>query len=113
MKFYRYLYTGDKIKNAGRYKLRLKTHKMLVGFYVISLSGGKNQLDIINAFNLKLGFYRKHPIVVVGIAKSYDEAVELVIRMTNEAMEKTGKPDIKDYLIKRVKTKDFTDGCFQ
>ena len=108
MKYYRYLYTGEKIKNVEKYKLRLKIHKNLVGFYVITLSSGNNQLDIMNAFNLKLPCYRKHPPVVVGIAKDFGEASDLVVRMVEEALFRTGSPDIKDYLNMRVKTKDFT-----
>ncbi len=109
MKFYRYLYTGDGIRNVSKYKLRLSLHKNLVGFYVICLSSGADQLDILNAWNLKFPFYRHYPPVVVGIAKNYEEAVALVIRMTEEALDRTGSPDIRNYLIQRAKTKNFTE----
>ena len=109
VKYYRYLYTGDKIRNVEKYKLRLKIHKNLVGFYVITLASGSNQLDIMNAFNLKLPCFRKHPPVVVGIAKDFTEASDLVVRMTEEALRRTGSPDIKAYLNLRVKTRDFTE----
>ncbi|MCR5502685.1 MAG: hypothetical protein K6F53_06735 [Lachnospiraceae bacterium] len=108
MKYYRYLYTGGSVKNVDKYKLRLKIHKDLVGFFVLTLAEGPNQIDILNAFNLKLPYYRKHPPVVVGIAKNYEEAVEIVIRMTTEALEHTGSADIRNYLKLRAKTKDFT-----
>ena len=108
MKYYRYLYTSESVKKSDRIKLRLNEHRGLVGYYIIAINKGSNQLDIINSVYLKLPIYRKNPPIVVGLAKSYDEAVDLVIKMTNEAIEKTGFANIKDYLKIRVKTKDFT-----
>lgn len=108
MKYYRYLYVGDGISKVDKIKTKLNLHQGTIGIFIIALADGDNQLEIINASYLKLPFYRKKPFVVVGLAKGYDEAVDLVIRMTNESIQKTGTPNVKEFLKKRAKTKDFT-----
>ncbi len=108
MKYYRYLYISPGIKNPEKVKLQLKLHKGILGKYIISLSTDNNQLEIMAAYYLKLRYYRKHPPIVVGIAESYDEALELVLKMQEEAITKNNNPNIKEYLIKRAKTRDFT-----
>lgn len=108
MQYYRYLYTSDSIKKIDKIKLKLNEHRGVLGLYVICLNKGVNQLDIINAAYLKLPYYRTNPPIVVGLAKTYDEAVDLVIKMTNEAIDRIGFPNIKEYLKKRAKTRDFT-----
>lgn len=110
MKYYRYLYVSEGVNKVDKLKTKLNLHKGVVGIFIIALGDGTNQLEIINASYLKLPFYRKKPFVVVGLAKGYDEAVELVIKMTNESIKKTGSPDVKEYLKIRAKTKDFTVG---
>lgn len=108
MKYYRYLYVSPGINHVDKIKTKLKLHKGVIGIYVISLSSGNDQLEIMSSYYLKLKYYRKHPPVVVGLAESYDSALELVLMMQNEAIEHTGQPSIKEYLIQRAKTKDFT-----
>jgi len=108
MKYYRYLYTSESITNVDKLKVKLNLRKGKVGIYIIFWARNNDQLEIMNSLYLKQHFYRIKPPVVIGLAKSYDEAVELVIKMTNESLEKTGNPDIKNYLLKRVETRDFT-----
>lgn len=108
MKYYKYLYVSDSIRHTDKLKVKLSKHMGCPDIYVIFWARNNDQLEIMNASFLKLHFYRKKPPVIVGLAKSYDEAVDLIINMTNEALEHTGKPDIKDYLILRAKTRNFT-----
>lgn len=108
MKYYRYLYTSESIKNVDKYKFRLNTHNGFSSMYVILLSNNNDMLEIMNSIYLKLKYYRKHPQIVIGIAKTYDEALDIVMRIINESMEKTGSPYVKDYLKLRAKTRDFS-----
>ena len=108
MKYYRYLYTSDTIKNIDRLKVKLNIQKGKPGIYIIFWARNDDQLEIMNSLYLKQSFYRQKPPVVIGLAKSYEEAVELVIKITNESLQKTGSPNIKDFLLKRVNTHDFT-----
>ncbi|MCI5699584.1 MAG: hypothetical protein MR308_04200 [Lachnospiraceae bacterium] len=98
--WYNRLYIGNNAKKrADRAIRRLNDQKMVRGIYLITLaSNEKNQLDILSAYNLiQPVVYRRCPMVI-GIAWGYDEAVELVIHITNESLEKTGKADLRKYL---------------
>ncbi len=108
MKYYRYLYSSDSIKHVDKLKIKLNLRKGIPGVYILAFGSDSKQLEIINSLYLKLNYYRKHPPVVVGICKSYDEAVDMVIKIVNESYQKTGNCSIRDYLIKRAKTRDFT-----
>lgn len=104
MKFYKYLYYDEEIKNIDKIKLRLKSHWGNPDIYAICLSQGTDQLDIINAAFFKQKFYRIHPPIIVGISKSHEGAVKIVTKMIEESLLHTGKADVKDYLILRTKT---------
>ena len=108
MKYYKYLYTSENIINSDKLKAKLNLHKGMFNIYLISLCPGSDQLEIMNAYYLKLKYYRAHPPVVVGLAKGYDEAVNIVVKIITEAVDRTGVADAKEYLRLRAKTKDFT-----
>lgn len=98
--WYNRLYIGNNAKRkVNRVIKRLNAGKLVPGTYLITLaSNEKDQLDIINAAQLIQPIvYRRCPMVV-GIASGYDEAVELVIQITEESLEKTGKADLRKYL---------------
>ena len=102
MKFYKYLYIGDTVKEPDRVKRRLKLHAVQM-IYVVCLAQEDDQLEIYHCAYLKQRYYRHHPPVIVGIAASYDEAVELVVRITKESLLATGGCDLKAYLKLRTK----------
>lgn len=108
MKFYKYLYTSDDIKNIDKIKLKLNEHRGMPGYFLIALSASDGQLDIFNASYLKFKYYRTNPPVVVGLSKTYDEAVDIIIKIIEESIKKCGNCNIKEYLIRRAKTFDFT-----
>ena len=97
MKFYKYLYIGDTVKNPAKAKRRLRLH---IGqlLYVISLSKGLDQLEIYHCAFLQQKYYRYHPPYIIGIAGGYEEAVDLVVKITEAALRETGRPDLKKYL---------------
>ena len=102
MKFYKYLYIGDTIKNSSKTKWKLKHHAG-VSVYVITTASGSDQLEIYHSAYLKQRYFRLHPPVIIGIASDYDEAVQIVIKITEECLEKTGDCNLKDYLKQRAK----------
>lgn len=108
MRFYKYLYTDESIKNIDKIKMRLKLHRGNPDVFVICISQGNDQLDIINASFFKQKIYRKYPPVIVGLSKSKEGAVSLVTKMIEESLAKTGNALIKDYLILKAKTKNFS-----
>ena len=100
MKFYKNLYIGESIKKPNKIKRRLKNHAKQLKIFVIILSKGTDQLEICHSILLGQPFYKKkeNRPCVVGIAGSYDEAVELVCRIAAESVERNGNADLKNYL---------------
>ena len=57
MKFYKYLYIGDTVKDPAKAKRKLKLHAgQLV--YVICIAQGNDQLEIFHSAYLKQKYYR-------------------------------------------------------
>ncbi|MCH5251030.1 MAG: hypothetical protein J1E98_13915 [Lachnospiraceae bacterium] len=100
MKFYKNLYIGESIKKPNKIKRRLKNHAKQLKIFVIILSQGTDQLEICHSILLGQPFYKKkeNRPFVIGIAGNYDEAVELVCHIVQEAVDRNGNADLKGYL---------------
>ena len=85
-RFYKDLYWGNSVKNHAVVKWKLKMGAGQFGIYCVTKAvGDSDQLDIINCAFLKQKYYRYNPVLVYGIAGDYSEAVELVLRISQEA----------------------------
>ncbi|MCM1134185.1 MAG: hypothetical protein NC400_01295 [Clostridium sp.] len=104
MKFYKYLYIGDTVANPIKIKWKLKRHAGITA-YVIALAAGDDQLEIYHSAYLKQRYYRYHPPVIVGIAANHEEAVELVVRITQECLDARGDCCLKEYLKQKAAQK--------
>ena len=100
MRFHNELYLGDSIRNAGIVKWKLKHHSGQLRIFVIALSSGSDQLEIYHCAFLQQRYYKKHPPYIVGIAGGYEEALELVRRMTSDVYTRTGGCGLKEYFLK-------------
>ena len=98
MKFYKNLYVGEGIKNPNKVKWKLRHNAGQFNVYVITLAGGRDQLEIFHCAFLQQEYYKKYPPYIIGIASGYDEAVDIVIEITQAAIEVNGSPDLKKYL---------------
>ena len=94
------LFIGDEAKKKKiSYLWKLKRGKGVFGLYVITLaSNPANQLDIIDSREFMGKRYPKRDAVIVGIAKGYDDAVELVNHMAQVTVTRTGDADIRGFL---------------
>ncbi len=108
MRYYKYLYVSDNIADPDKIKRSLKLHKGVLGIYLIMLSSDPDQVEIMNAAFLKLPYYRKHPPVIVGLARSFDEASSMVVEMINESIFRTGNASLKDFLKLKARTNNFS-----
>ena len=52
-------------------------------------------MEIYHNAVLKQSYYRKYPPYIIGIAGSYQEAVELIQTMLMDTMELTGTYDVR------------------
>lgn len=108
MKFYKCLYIGDTITNPQKVKWKLKHHAG-VQVYVITVAPLADQLEIFHSAYLKQKYYRFHPPIIVGIASDYDEAVKIVVKITQECLDATGNCNLKEYLKIKAKQNKITE----
>lgn len=128
MQFYRDLYVSPKIRHPEQVKWRLRHHAGSLALYVITLCdetlsekrapshrvsssvecSGKQaeharmgQLLLFHCINLQQPYEKKHCPMIIGIAEGRTEALELVRRITQECVEKTGGADLVPFLAKR------------
>ena len=103
MKFYKHLYIGDKVSNPAKIKRKLKLHAG-VRVFVIAIAQGSDQLEIYHSAYLKQKYYRYHPPVIVGIASDYNEALQIILNITEECVKQTGNCNLKEYLKQKAKS---------
>lgn len=109
MRFYQNLYIGGTIKDPAKVKWKLKHRAGQLNIYVLALADGENQLEIYHCAFLQQSYYRKHPPYIIGICSGYEEAVDLVIEITQKAVAETGKANLKDYLFPENNFRDKKD----
>ena len=101
MRFLKEMYVGKGIKNKHKVMWKLKHGAGMVDVYVISISNGKDQLDCTLCSYFKKKVIRENVGLVVGLAKGYSEAKELIISMIEESLRETGSANVKEYILNR------------
>ena len=101
MKWYHDLYVGDSIAGkANRIKWKINHRAGMLSVYVIAFaSNEQNLLEVIPSWELMQKAYPgKQDMHIIGLAKGYDEALELVRRIIEETYQHTGTVDVCAYL---------------
>lgn len=101
MRFLKEMYVGEGIKNKQKVMWKLKHGAGMLDVYVISLSNGNDQLDCMKCSYFKQKAIRDNVGLIVGVAKGYSEAQNLMISMVEESFRETGSANVKEYLINR------------
>lgn len=103
MQYYKYLYLADGLEKKKEKMIRkLEAGKLQLDVHVITLAvNEKNQLEIYNTIQFKQPLFPYQDLFVVGIARGYDDAVELVERIAMEVYEKTGTCNIRSYILEK------------
>ncbi|MDC7293968.1 MULTISPECIES: hypothetical protein [unclassified Butyrivibrio] len=84
--FYKKLYWGASVKKHTVVKWKLWHGSGQFGIFCITrATNGIDQLDIINCAFLKQPYFRQHPVYIYGIAGGYEEAMDIVLRISQEA----------------------------
>ncbi|WP_408071187.1 hypothetical protein [Butyrivibrio sp. JL13D10] len=97
--FAKKLYIGDSVKNARLVKWKLKHGAGQLFIYVITSSDiPDGQIEIKHCAFLKQKYFKRHPAYIYGIAGSYNEAMDIVMKMFDEASMSGLTGDIKTYL---------------
>ena len=100
MRFLKEMYVGEGIKNKQKVMWKLKHGAGMLDIYVISISNGNDQLDCMECSYFKQKAIRENVGLIVGLAKGYSEAQNLIVAMIEESMQETGSANVKEYLMK-------------
>lgn len=107
MKYYRYLYWGAGLEKKGEKKKekvirRLEQGKFQMDVYVLALAGNeRNHLEIYQSALFLQPDFPYENFFVVGIAKGYEDAMELVEEIVKEVYNETEGADIRSYILKK------------
>lgn len=105
MKFYRRLYVGKSVRKVNTVKWKLKAGAGQFCVYLITISRGRDQLDIFHCSLLKQKHFDRKQLYVVGIAADMGEAYQLVGRMLADTLQAGMEGDIKGYLLSQAKSR--------
>lgn len=89
-------------KKINRIRWRLEHGAGSFRLYLVTISTSPGmQLDIVSAAELKQRVIRRCLPMIVGVAGSYEDALDRVQDMLADALAATGTPDIRKYLENR------------
>lgn len=103
MRYYKHLYLSEGLeKKKDKVMKKLEQKKFQMDIHLIVLSEDeRNQLEIYHSLLFLQPSYPDRDYFVVGIAKGFDEAVDLVEEITQEVYNETRGADIRSYILKR------------
>ncbi len=103
MRYLKDLYVSEELKGREEEIMEhLEKKEFQFRVYLIALpENEKNQLEIYHSGMLNQKWYRDKDVFVVGLAKGYLQALELVRKIAEETVDKTGDADIRQYILKR------------
>ena len=108
MIWYDKLYVGESmIHKTNKVKWKIRHNAGQIKIYIITLpSNRENLLDIIPSYELLQKGYPKKGLYIVGLAKGYDEAVELAGTIVAEVYRHTGAFAVTDYLLQKRRERE-------
>lgn len=101
MKFYKNVYVGDSLR-ARQEKVieKLKKGKVQFSCYLIVLSDNPmEQLECYDSILLLQKKWMPEPPLVVGIASSYMELLEIIKQITEDAYLRYGEANLRKYIL--------------
>ena len=103
MKFYRKLYVSESLKKRqDKIIEKLNEGKGSLGCYVISFTANpSNQLEFYDSMFLFQKSYAKESLFVVGLAGCYEEALEVVKSITEDAYRARHDANLREYIIEQ------------
>ncbi len=103
MRYYHTLYMDEKIrtkKDEILEKIARDTWQ-LEKYLIVLTKNEQNQLELFNSALLLQKAIAKEDLFVVGIASGYEEALELVEKITREVYDETKGTDIRNYILQK------------
>ena len=95
------LYFGEGVASNDFEKLRKKllTTPLLTNVFLLTLpENDSDQIDLISSRLLVQGYFGEHPIKIVGIAGDREDAVSLVLKITEDCVALRKDCMLKEFL---------------
>lgn len=104
LNWYKNLYIGHNAKKKSKKLIhKINQGAGVIDVYVITLAMNPvNSLEIFSANLLMQRAFRRNCPMIIGLAKGYDEAVEIVQQIVNEVYQKTNTAEIRAWLEKQI-----------
>ena len=102
LKFAQNLYLGEGIapEKLDKLKKRLNKKPLLANVYLITPARNPvDQLDIFDARQLVQPHYKDEEFLVLGMASGYEDALQLIERVTGECLKARGDCNLREYLL--------------
>ena len=107
MRYYRHLYLVEGLeKKKDKIIRRLEEGRFLPGVYLVTLAEGEGrQLEICSSLLFLQPSFPRRQLFVAGLAKDYEDALELVEKITQEVYNETKGADIRSYILNKEQEK--------
>lgn len=104
MRWYDDLYMGTTAeKSKDLIVEKIKSNKPQLNLFVLTLpSNEKNVLDIFPSTILLQAYYKNKECFIVGLAKGYEEALEVMTQIVMDTYAETGGFHVKEYLESKI-----------
>ena len=105
LKFAQNLYLGEGIapEKLDKLKKRLNKKPLLANVYLITPARNPaDQLDIFDARQLVQPHYKDEEFLVLGMASGYEDALQLIERVTGECLKARGDCNLREYFTTRL-----------
>lgn len=104
MRWYENIYVGT---NAEKTKIqiieKIKSHKPQLDVFILTLPSNENNiLDIFHSTILLQSYYKDKDYDIIGIAKGYKEALEIMTQIVMDTYHDTGGFHVKEYLAAKI-----------
>ena len=103
LKYHYDLYFGTSLeKPSAKEEIlqEIEENKLNKSLYVLVLANNpKNSLEFFKVSYLQQEIYDDQSFFVIGFAKNYEEARELVLKITEDVVTYTGEADIRRYFL--------------
>ncbi|MEG1458748.1 MAG: hypothetical protein RSB37_09950 [Acetivibrio sp.] len=93
------LYLDESIrKNPEKWKQKVEGGKLPLNVYCICLASNEHNLfDILNGNELFFRYYRTRDLYIAGLAKTQEDALDLLQDMIEDMYQKTGDIKVNEY----------------
>ena len=105
MMFSRKIYLDEyTAKHFFSLRRKIRNKHFPSGIYVITLSKTSGRVEFYDCNALKQKYYKqtKNYPLIIGLAKDYDSAQNMVIQLLEETYREKGNADIKTYLKEKI-----------